>query len=185
MNDPIVGLRRKSTLSEAIFLGFCATFIIITRAGLRLHLNLPGHAMFFTIFFLVLAGGCVPKIWTSTFVGLVAGIIVAFLGMGKGGPLLIVAKFILPGIIIDFCRIILPKMATSQLACVIVGMIASASRFLTLMATDRLFGLEWTIIMEHALISSLLGMLFGGLGALMVPPIVRRLKAHGLLFESG
>jgi len=35
-------------LKEALFLGFCAVFILFTRAALRLHLGIPGHAMFFT-----------------------------------------------------------------------------------------------------------------------------------------
>ena len=31
-------------LKEALFLGFCAVFILFTRAALRLHLGIPGHA---------------------------------------------------------------------------------------------------------------------------------------------
>ena len=64
-------LWRRFTLREALLLGFCATFIILTRAGLRLHLHLPGHVMFFTMFFFLLARGCVPKIGAVTLVGLI------------------------------------------------------------------------------------------------------------------
>ncbi len=57
---------KRFVLRDAIFLGFCAIFIVITRAGLRLHFNIPGHAMFFMCFFLLLAAGCVPKMWAAT-----------------------------------------------------------------------------------------------------------------------
>lgn len=52
-----VFLWRRFTLREGILLGFCATFIILMRAGLRLHLHLPGHVMFFAMFFFLLARG--------------------------------------------------------------------------------------------------------------------------------
>src|SRR5208283_5567682 len=80
---------KRFSLKDAIFLGFCATFIVITRAGLRLHFNIPGHAMFFMCFFLLLAAGCVPKMWAATVTGLVAGIVAVLLGMGQGGPLML------------------------------------------------------------------------------------------------
>jgi len=173
----------KFALRDVIFLGFCATFIVVSRAGLRLHLNIPGHAMFFTMFFLILASGCVPKMWASTIVGLVAGCLLVLLGLGKEGPLMVI-KLVVPGFIVDCCRFIYPKMATSSIACAVVGVIGSASRFLTVIITDTLAGIEWGIIIEHALITSLMGMVFGGLGALMVSPIIRRLEAHNLLHRE-
>jgi len=173
----------KFALRDVIFLGFCATFIVVSRAGLRLHLNIPGHAMFFTMFFLILASGCVPKMWAATIVGFVAGCLLVLLGLGKEGPLMVL-KLILPGFIVDCCCLVYPRIAVSSIACAVVGVIGSASRFLTITVTDMLAGIEWTIIMEHALITSLLGMAFGGLGALMVPPIIRRLEAHKLLHRE-
>ncbi len=174
---------RKFTLRDVIFLGFCATFMIITRSGLRLHLNIPGHAMFFSMFFFILASGCVPKMWASTLVGLVAGCLAILLGIGKEGPLMLL-KFILPGFLVDCSRAIFPRMATNYIACAVVGIIGSASRFLTVLIADALVGMEWAVIMDHAIFSSLMGMIFGGLGALMVPLVVRRLEAHKLLHRD-
>ena len=78
---------KRFVLRDAIFLGFCAIFIVITRAGLRLHFNIPGHAMFFMCFFLLLAAGCVPKMWAATVTGLVAGIVAVLGGWGREGRL--------------------------------------------------------------------------------------------------
>ncbi len=65
----------RFTLREALLLGFCATFIVLTRAALRIHFSLPGHSMFFLIFFLLMARGCVPKIGAPTLVGIIAGLV--------------------------------------------------------------------------------------------------------------
>jgi hypothetical protein len=171
---------RRFALKDAIFLGFCATFIVITRAGLRLHLNIPGHAMFFMCFFLLLAVGCVPKMWAATIVGLIAGLVAVLLGMGQGGPLMLL-RFIFPALIVDCARFVYPRLTANFAACAIVGVVAAASRFVTIVVPDLLAGMEWAVIVGHAVTSTLMGMGFGGLGALMVPAIVRRLRAHNLV----
>lgn len=171
---------KRFSLKDAIFLGFCAVFVVITRAGLRLHLNIPGHAMFFMCFFLLLAVGCVPKMWAATIVGLVAGVVAILLGMGQGGPIMLL-RFLFPAIIVDCGRLVYPRMTTNFLACAVVAVLAAASRFVTIVVPDMLAGMEWAVVAGHAVVSTLMGMAFGGLGALMVPAIVRRLKAHHMV----
>lgn len=92
-------LWQRFTLREGIFLCFCATFIILARAGLRLHLHLPGHVMFFTMFFYLMARGCVPKIGSVTLVGLIVSLASMLLGMGSKGPVVFV-KFLLPALLV-------------------------------------------------------------------------------------
>jgi hypothetical protein len=174
---------KRFSLKDAIFLGFCAVFVVITRAGLRLHLNIPGHAMFFMCFFLLLAAGCVPKMWSATVVGLVAGIVAIMLGMGQGGPIMLL-RFLLPAIIVDCARLVYPRLATNYAVCALVGVLAAASRFATIVLPDMIAGMDWAVIAGHAMTSTLMGMGFGGFGALMVPAIVRRLKVHSLI-EAG
>ena len=171
---------KRFTLQEAVCLGFCASLIVITRGGLRLHLNVPGHAMFFTMFFLILGRGCVPRLGAATLVGLVAGLLCTLLGMGKGGPLIIL-KFVIPGLIVDGGGIIYSGFPESYVACGLIGAIASASRFLTIVIVEWVIGMDWSVILQHAAISSSFGVLFGAIGSLMCPPIVRRLKASGLI----
>jgi hypothetical protein len=171
---------RRFTLRDAIFLGFCATFIVVTRAGLRLHLNIPGHAMFFMCFFLLLAVGCVPRTGAATVVGVVAGIVAVLLGMGQGGPLMLL-RFVLPALIVDCGRLVYPRLATSLFACASVGVIAAASRFVTIVLPDALAGMDWAVAAGHAITSTVMGMIFGGVGSLLVPAIIRRLKAHSML----
>jgi ABC-type thiamin/hydroxymethylpyrimidine transport system permease subunit len=170
----------KIGLQDAIYLGFCATFIVITRAVLRLHLKIPGHSMFFMMFFLMLGRACIQRHGAATLTGLVAGIISMLLGMGKGGPLIIL-RFLLPGVMVDVAFALFPLIPTSYVACIVAGAIASSVRFFPSVLVDWLMGMEKAIVLQHALIGSVMGMLFGGLGSAMIPPIVRRLKSHGLI----
>lgn len=174
---------KRMTLQEAICLGFCATFIVIARAVFRLHLNIPGHAMFFTLFFIILGRGCVPRLGAATLVGLVAGLLCTLLGMGKGGPLIIL-KFLIPGLIVDVGGIIYPGFPRKYLACAVIGAIAAASRFLTIIIVEWIVGMDWALILQHAVISSSFGVLFGTAGSLMAPPVIRRLTASGLISQG-
>jgi hypothetical protein len=65
--------------------------------------------------------------------------------------------------------------------CIIVGGIASFTRFAAFLVIEMLMGMETTIIWQKAVLDATLTVIFGCLGSAMVPAVVRRLKAHGLI----
>ncbi len=178
-----VYLWNRFSLREAILLGFCATFVILTRAGLRLHLQLPGHVMFFTMFFFLLARGCVPKIGSATLVGLITSLASVLLGMGKGGPIVLV-KFLLPALVVEVAGAISPSFVNSMLACAVVGISASVIRAGASLAVEWLIGMEEDIMLKKAIFAAAMNGLYGGLGALAVPSIIRRLRKNGLIDQD-
>ncbi len=184
MTQEVRFLAWRFTLREALLLGFCATFIVLTRAALRLHFSLPGHSMFFLTFFLLMARACVPKIGAATLVGLIAGIVCMLLGMAKLGPL-ILANFVLPAMIIDVGCTIYGRTVTSAVACLLVGLVASASKGASGIGLDYLMGMETGLIARHVLIATMGSAFFGSLGAILVPPVARRLQANKLIPSSG
>ncbi len=167
-------------LKDALFLGFCAVFIVFTKAALRLNLNISGHSMFFTAFFLILSRGCVQWKFSASITGLLAGLMSIILGLGKGGPLLLI-KFIMPSMVIDLCAFFIPFMFSSIVLCIIVGALASATKFFSTYLIDLLMGMDKDILFFHALTKSGLNIVFGVCGSLMVPPVIKKLKAFGAI----
>jgi hypothetical protein len=184
MEQEKVFIWRRFTLREAVLLCFCATLIILTRAGLRLHLHMPGHVMFFTMFFFLLARGCVPKVGSATLVGLITSLASILLGMGSGGVITLV-KFLLPALVVDLAGLLAPSFVTSLLACATVGVLASLLRAGTNTGVEWLLGIDEEIMLNKAVISAGLNGLWGGLGALAVPSIIRRLRKNGLIDQGG
>ncbi|MDA8428545.1 MAG: hypothetical protein M0T70_04755 [Geobacteraceae bacterium] len=176
-------LWRRFTLREGILLGFCATFIILARAGLRLHLHLPGHVMFFTMFFFLLARGCVPKTGSATLVGLIVSLASFLLGMGTKGPAVFV-KFLLPALLVDCAGYIFPAFVTSVVACVLVGSVSAAVRALSDTWIEWLSGMDTEIVLQKTIITASLFALYAGLSALAVPSIIRRLQRNGLIDQG-
>lgn len=170
----------KLTLAESLFLGFCAVLIVLMRAALRLHLNIPGHAMLFTLFFLMLARACVPYRFSATFTGLISGLLAMLLALGKGGPLILM-KFLPPALVIDLVAMALPSWYNKYALCLFMAFAASSTKFLDTYIVDYLMGMDPTVNLQHALISSLSGSIFGMAGSLFVPPVMKKLAAHGIL----
>ncbi len=174
----------KLSLKDSLFLGFCAVFIVSAKMALRLHLKIPGHSMFFTMFFLLIARGCVKHRLAASFSGLLAGILTMLLGLGKGGPLLIV-KFILPGLIIDLLAGVIPGLFQSVVLCMLAAGLAAASRLLTSLLIDFMVGMDTTIMLQHALIKSAGSIFFGMASGAAVPAVIRKLISHGVIDEQG
>jgi hypothetical protein len=173
----------KLSLRDAIFLGFCAVFILCAKAVLRLHLHIPGHAMFFTVFFLLIARGCVQHKLAATFAGLLSGIMAVILGMGKGGPLILI-KFMLPGMAVDLAALIAVGLFDSVVLCVLAAALAGVTRFISTYCIDLLAGMDQDILMQHALIQSAGNVLFAMAGGIAVPMVIRKLKAYGAVRQQ-
>lgn len=173
-------LARAFTTREALFLGFCATFVVLTRAVLRLHLSVPGHSAFFLAFFLLLGRACVPRAGAASFVGGVAGVIVALLGMGRSGPLLVL-KLLLPGLVIDAGAALAPRFAMRTATCALLGALSALPRGVLLAPVEWLLGVDTELIVWQTILGSIAAMLFGAAGGALVPSVYRRLAANDLL----
>lgn len=167
-------------LRDALLVGFCAIFLLVAKMALRLNLGIPGHAMFFTIFFLILPRAVTGRRLAATATALAAGLASVLLGMGKGGPLLLL-KFLFPSLCVDLAFLLFPGMGGSMLFCGIVGLLAAATRIVGVATTDYLVGMDPAILMAHASLKTFGGALFGCAGGVVAAPIIRKLKARGLL----
>jgi hypothetical protein len=178
MPGPRALLARLET-REALLVAFFAGFIVLARAAMRWHLNIPGHAFFPTALFLVLACGCVARPLSATATGLLAGLASTALGMGKAGPLMIV-KLALPGAVVDGGAVLLrPLPEAARFA--LIGALAGAADFLPSAAVERLAGAPWDLVVQHAAISAGGKAAFGALGGFAGAAILRRLREHGVI----
>ena len=170
----------KLSLKDSLFLGFCAVFIIFSRATMRLHLGIPGHAMFFTIFFLMTAKGCVRHPLASTFTGFLAGIMAMLLGLGKSGPLMLLIM-IMPALVIDASLLVAPAALQSYLLSGLIAAAAASTKFIQAYVMDLMVGMDKGVILQHALLDASTAVLFGTVGGLLIPPVIRKLKAFGVI----
>jgi hypothetical protein len=173
---------RKFKLRELFWLAFCAAFIVAVRSGVRLNLKIPGHAMLFTGFFLILARGCVPRHGAASLVGLIAGLASSLVGGGAKG-LEGILRFLLPALAVDAAGAVAPRFPARVLPSALVGAAAGATRFLTLVGADWFAGMDRSTIVVHAATVSFSHALFGAAGGALAAGLVRKLEARGLLAQ--
>jgi len=59
--------------------------------------------------------------------------------------------------------------------------VAGAIKFFGTIALDLLVGMDPAIAFRHSLLEAFAAMAFGAFGGLCVPPVLRRLRAYGVL----
>ncbi len=172
---------RRLPLKDALFLGFCAVLILVAKAGLRFHLKIPGHSMLLTLFFLLVAAGCVKHKMAATFTGLMVGIMATLLGMGKGGPLIIL-KYLLPALVVDGMSAMFGAVLfKSVLLCILTAVLAAGTRFVSAVIVNMLVGMDFSVTVQYAGLQAIGNMVFGAIGSLGVPTVIRKLKAFGVI----
>ena len=154
--------------------------VVLFRAAFRLHLNISGHSMLFTVFFLMLARACVQRPFATVYTGFLSGLMAVMLGLGKGGPL-IMLKFLFPAAAIDLMALILPFWYQRTWQCLLVAGAASATKFLNTLIMDLLVGMDFTVALQRGILEGFFACLFGMAGGLCIPPVIRKLNAHGIM----
>ncbi|MGL4475238.1 MAG: core component of ECF transporter [Shewanella sp.] len=175
-------MTKKITLSlqDSLFIGFCATLLVALTGMLRLKLGLSGHSMFLMCFFYLICYGVLGRFGSMTACGVIAGIVAMALGVGKGGPMILL-KFALPAVAMDLVALVLPLAMNIHWRCVILGIAGCIAWGLKVALTNILTGMAIDAVLIQWGFSILKGGFFATLAALLVPPVLARLQAHGLL----
>jgi hypothetical protein len=113
-------------------------------------------------------------------VGLLAGLVCAALGMGKGGPLVVV-KLVLPGLVVDAGAALPRRFLPETLRAVLLGAAAGASDFFPAAAVEMAAGMPAGLVLQHAALSAGAKAAFGALGGWAAAAIIRRLRDHGII----
>jgi len=114
---------------------------------------------------------------------LITSLASVLLGMGAGGPMVLI-KFLLPALVVELAGFLFPGFVTSMLACAAVGVLASLTRAAASTGVEWLIGMDEEIIVQKVVISSLMNGVWGGLGSLAVPSIIRRLRLNALIEQE-
>lgn len=174
----VAGLETRDALMIALF----ATFLVAARAAMRWHLHVPGHSMLATGFGLVLVRSCIDHRFAGTLCGVLAGAACAVLGMGKGGPI-VVLKLALPGAVVDVLRLGRGANGTaiSVATGACIGALAGASGFAPVVLVEWLAGVEPDLIALHALVAAGTKGAFGAVGGAAAAWVAGELRHHGVL----
>ncbi|MCL2915115.1 core component of ECF transporter [Shewanella corallii] len=171
--------RFEFSLQDALFIGLCATLLVALKGMLRLKLGISGHTMLLMSFMYLTCYGVVGRLGSITLCGTLAGLVAMALGVGKGGPMILL-KFALPALAMDVALLLVMAWPLKWRFCVLVvsAAIAWAGK---VWLTNMLAGMAIEVALIKFAISVAQGTGFGLLGAALAFALAKRLQAHDLL----
>ncbi|MEZ9237088.1 core component of ECF transporter [Shewanella sp. 10N.286.52.A9] len=176
-------MKQGFTLQNALFIGFCATLLVAIKSMMRMKLGLTGHSMFLMSLFYLVCYGATNKIGSMTLCGLLAGLLAMILGVGKGGPFILL-KFALPAFAMDVALLFIANLFSLRWRCILLAVIGSIAWASKSWIQNLLVGMDPQVALVQFGLSSFKGGLFAIAGALLVPIIINRLDAHDLITRN-
>jgi ABC-type thiamin/hydroxymethylpyrimidine transport system permease subunit len=114
---------------QLILLAMFAGLIVVAKIALRLPIQLPGHSGIFAMAIIIVGARIVPQPGAASLIGLSAGIMAAFIGMGDYGGLHTLASHFFTGVATDLALILLPN-PENLISASIAGVLGHFGKFL-------------------------------------------------------
>lgn len=171
---------KRFTLTDSLILASLAVLSVAFKAVFRLKLGLTGHSMFMVTLVLLLARGLVPVRGSVVGCGLVSGLLAMVMGIGKGGPLVLL-KMLAPALAIEIVCFALPKAPWIRWQAVLVAWAGVMAWIGKGMLELWMAGADRAVLATEAGVKAIGGGLFATVAALLVPTLLKRLAHHGMI----
>ena len=151
---------------QLILMTFFAVLIVIAKIALRLPLQLTGHSGIFWMAIIIVAARIIPKKGAASMVGLISGILAAFMGLGDFGVLNTFLSYFVVGIGTDLALLLLGN-PEKPIVGALSGMLGHFAKFLVKWAFGAITGAPIGFV-ALGLAKAMIGyIIFGALGGLL------------------
>jgi hypothetical protein len=159
---------------EVLLLAVFAALVVVSHVALRLPLKIPGHSGVVWMALLVVARGVVPKLGAASTVGLLSGLLAAFVGVGDKGGLDTLLSYAAAGAGIDLVCGLAPPGA---LTCAVAGLVGNLAKLGVKVLLELWIGIPTGFLVlgraYPALTHTVFGLAGGYLGALVLAALRR------------
>lgn len=157
-----------------------AVLVVIAKTVLRLPIKVPGHAGVLWIAALIVGRAAVRRPGAATFMGLVGGVLVAIVQPSDAGMVFAVAKYVIPGIILDILAPLFGERFDRVPVAMVVGAAAHAGKVLVDVVQSYAAGLRGPLLVAGLTSELVLHIAFGALGGLIAALLLRTLLRAGV-----
>jgi hypothetical protein len=169
--------RRFSTF-ELLLLGMFAALIVAANLALRFPIKVPGHSGLVWMALLVVARCVVPRAGAGAAVGLLSGLLAAFLGMGDKGALDTFLSYMAPGVGVDLVAA-LPGRPEGALRCAAAGAVGHLAKLGVKIALALWIGIPTGFIFVGQAYPAVTYAAFGLAGGYLGWLVLRALRGAG------
>lgn len=171
------------TLREVVLLSLLGAALAFYKGTFRLSLDLPGHSGVVLMAIMALGKLSVPRPASGTLMATVAGLLAAFTGQGKEGPL-VALKYIFPGLTLDLLTAAWPQGSRIYPGIALEGAVAHLTKLVASYVAGVILGVPRGFLVLGLSTSAVTHILFGAAGACLGLFIFNRLQRTGLFRQK-
>ena len=177
MSSPVARPHYFTTF-ELILLTLFSALVVVDKIVLHLPLDLPGHSGVTWMAILVVARGLVPKAGALSLVGLLSGLLAAFLGLGDLGAIYTVFSYLASGVGVDLIALFLGGVDPIA-AAALAGIVGNVAKMLVKTGMAVLLQIPAGFVALGLLYSFFTNTVAGLLGGLLGWLLLRALRRAG------
>jgi len=162
-------------VGDMTVIALVAVMMLLGKTLLRMPINLSGHAGVLWIAAMVIGRGVVRRPGAATAMGLVGGLLVAFAQPSDGGVFFTVAKYMVPGMLLDLLVPLLGGRMDRVLPAVVAGATAHVGKAAVGFAQGLVAGVPLPILTVGLTVDTALHIAFGALGGLIAAFVLQAL----------
>jgi len=152
-----------------------AVMVLIAKTVLRMPIKVPGHGGVLWIAALLIGRSVVRYPGAATLMGLLGGTLVAIFQPGDSAMFFTVAKYVLPGMVLDVLAPLFDERFDQMLPAMLAGGAAHASKVVVDLVQGVAAGVPRNLLMAGFTVELVLHIAFGALGGLVAAIVLRAL----------
>jgi hypothetical protein len=167
--------KRYFLVREVCFLSLMAALVYVFKTFFRTPIQLPGHTAIFWVIPFIIGMGVTRKFGAGTYIGVLSGLLIGFVGMADVGPLK-VFEYVAMGFTMDLLALVFKGHLANPLVGVILGAFGS---FVKLVVNYTITGALITnanVILVGIGIAGSVHLIFGGAGGAISSIVLNRIR---------
>jgi ABC-type thiamin/hydroxymethylpyrimidine transport system permease subunit len=160
---------------ELTTIALVAVLVLVAKTVLRMPIKVSGHAGVLWIAALIVGRYVVRRPGAATLMGFIGGTLIAIFQPGDAGAMFTVAKYVLPGLVLDVLAPLLDDRFDRAIPAMLAGGLAHASKVAVDLVEGHIAGLRGPLLFTGLTISLVLHIAFGALGGLVAALALRTL----------
>jgi hypothetical protein len=160
---------------EVAFLSLMGSLVYVFKTYFRTPIQLPGHTAIFWVIPFIIGIGLIRKFGAGTYIGVLAGLLIGFVGMADTGPLK-VFEYTAMGLTMDCLGLVFKGHLTNPLVGVILGAFGS---FVKLSVNYTITGAliaNANVILVGVGVAGTVHLIFGGAGGAISSIVLNRIQ---------
>ena len=172
MSTPSISHTRVRELTT---IALIAVMVLIAKTVLRMPIKLPGHSGVLWIALLLIGRFIVRRPGAATAMGLIGGTLIALFQPSDAGLLFSVAKYVLPGLVLDVLAPLFGARFDLFMPAIVSGATAHASKVAVDLVQGCVAGLRGAFLLAGTTAALVFHIAFGALGGLVAVLVLRML----------